>query len=73
VALSMDNAWFFGLVPLGRKKEVAHLLRHQRSKNDPGGESRRSSFTSSYRVLRLSDGSNSRAVPIARLFKIAQF
>jgi len=23
---------------LANKKEVAHLLRHQRSKNDPGGE-----------------------------------
>ena len=32
-----------------------------------------SSFTSSYRVLRLSVGRNTRAVPIARLFKIAQF
>jgi hypothetical protein len=29
---------FFGLVPLERKKEVAHLQRHPRSKNDPGGE-----------------------------------
>jgi len=34
----MDNAGFFGFVPLGRKKEVAHLLRHPRSKNDLGGE-----------------------------------
>src|SRR6266478_33850 len=25
-------------MPLERKKEVAHLLRHPRSKNDPGGE-----------------------------------
>jgi hypothetical protein len=38
LALSMDNAGFFGLVPLERKKGVAHLLRHPRSKNDPGGE-----------------------------------
>ncbi len=37
------------------------------------GKSRYSSFTSSYRVLRLSVGRNCRAVPIARLFKIAQF
>jgi len=38
LVLSIDNAGFFGLVPLERKKEVAHLLRHPRSKNDPGGE-----------------------------------
>ena len=41
MAQSMNNArvetLFGGLMPRG-KKEVAQLRRHQRSKNDPGGE-----------------------------------
>jgi hypothetical protein len=41
MALSMDR-WIEMLAPelrlaIPAKKEVAHLLRHQRSKNDPGG------------------------------------
>jgi hypothetical protein len=46
------------------------LLRHQRSKTTRVGGSRYSSFTSPHRFFYRS---NLRAVPIACLFKIAQF
>jgi len=64
---------FFGLVPLERKKKWRTCCATRGAKTTRVGKSRYSSFTSSYRVLRLSIGRNSRAVPIARLFKIAQF
>jgi hypothetical protein len=73
MALTMDNV---GLRrPLETwasrtKKEVAHLLRHQRSKTTRVGGSRYSSFTSPHRFFYRN---NLRAVPIACLFKIAQF
>jgi hypothetical protein len=51
------------------KKEVAHLLRHQRSNKRPGWGEAASSFTSLYRFFYRS---NLCAVTIACLFKIAQ-
>jgi hypothetical protein len=65
---------FFGLVPLERKKEVAHLLRHQRSKNDPGWG--KAAIAPSHLHIAscafLSAAILARC-PIGRLFKIAQF
>ena len=71
MAQSMNNAGLRrSLRPvLANKKEVAHLLRHQRSKNDPGGGK---PLAPSHLYIASSIRSNLRAVPIACLFKIAQ-
>ncbi len=75
MALSMDAGLRRSLRTYAArtKKGGGALAAPPEEQKRPGWGKAASSFTSSYRVLRLSVGRNTRAVPIARLFKIAQF